>query len=101
MFVLSSRRKRDRSVIRDFKPGEDILQLSRKGFNNQLKRGRMRSNQFTLGDRATTSSHRIIYNQSTGSLFYDSDGIGGASQVLIAKFTNRADLTRANIVVTR
>jgi Ca2+-binding RTX toxin-like protein len=101
IFVLSSRRKRDRSTIRDFKPGEDMLQLSRKGFNNKLKRGRMRASQFTLGSSATESSHRLIYNQSTGSLFYDSDGIGGSSQVLIAKLTNRAALTRADITVAR
>jgi Ca2+-binding RTX toxin-like protein len=61
----------------------------------------MRANQFTLGDRATTSSHRMIYNPSTGSLFYDQDGMGGAPQVLIAKFTNRAALTRADVIVTR
>ncbi|PSB05563.1 hypothetical protein C7B76_31240, partial [filamentous cyanobacterium CCP2] len=101
IFVLSSRRKRDRDTIIDFKPGEDLIQLSRKAFNGNLKRGRVRASQFTLGDSATASSHRLIYNRASGSLFYDSDGIGGASQVLIAKFTNRADLTRADMTVIK
>ncbi|MBX9259465.1 calcium-binding protein, partial [Desmonostoc muscorum CCALA 125] len=54
---------------------------------------------FRLGTSATTSGDRFIYNQSTGNLFFDKDGVGGTAQVQIAQFSNQAMLTNANITV--
>ena len=98
-FYLSSPRKKDMDIIRDFNSRDDVIQISRQGFGRKLKKGRIKANQFTLGTNATQDSHRFIYNQSKGALFFDSDGIGGASQVQIARLTNRASLTRADIIV--
>jgi serralysin len=41
-------------------------------------------NAFTKGTAATSDTHRLIYNPSTGDLFYDADGVGGAAQVKFA-----------------
>ncbi|MBX9257608.1 calcium-binding protein [Desmonostoc muscorum CCALA 125] len=57
------------------------------------------SSLFRLGTSATTSGDRFIYNQSTGNLFFDKDGVGGTAQVQIAQFSNLVMLTNANITV--
>ncbi|WP_375477841.1 hypothetical protein [uncultured Nostoc sp.] len=54
---------------------------------------------FRLGTSATTASDRFIYDQTTGNLFFDADGIGKAAQVQIAQFSNQAVLSSANITV--
>ena len=41
-------------------------------------------NQFYVGSSATESSHRFIYNDLTGMLSFDVDGVGGQSQVDLA-----------------
>ncbi|WP_262265448.1 calcium-binding protein [Microvirga yunnanensis] len=54
---------------------------------------------FTLGTAATTAVHRIVYDQETGDLFYDADGVGGAAQVKFAVLANHASLTAANFQI--
>jgi len=57
------------------------------------------SDQFHLGSKAMGVSDRFIYNRSTGALFFDADGKGGAAQVQLATLSNRASLDYSNIVV--
>src|SRR5918993_761479 len=47
--------------------------------------GTLKSTAFVIGSGAGTSAHRIIYNQGTGALSYDADGVGGAAQVQFAQ----------------
>jgi Ca2+-binding RTX toxin-like protein len=42
-----------------------------------------------LGTAAADTSDRFIYNQSTGALFFDSDGTGAIAQVQIATLTTK------------
>ena len=42
------------------------------------------SDLFRLGTNATTAGDRFVYNQSTGKLFFDKDGVSGTAQVQIA-----------------
>ncbi|NJR61169.1 MAG: hypothetical protein HC769_21470 [Cyanobacteria bacterium CRU_2_1] len=87
--------------ITDFRSVDDIIHISKRGFRSDLKRGKLRANQFVLGSRALDADDRFIYNRATGSLFYDTDGIGGANQLLIAQLTNRSTLTRVDISIVR
>jgi serralysin len=51
---------------------------------------------FTKGTAATSASHRLIYNASTGDVFYDPDGAGGAAQVKFAIIAKNLALTAEN-----
>ena len=54
---------------------------------------------FTLGAVATTAEHRIVYNQSTGELFYDADGAGGMAAVKFAIIANHLQLSAASFQI--
>ncbi|MBQ0820763.1 calcium-binding protein, partial [Microvirga sp. HBU67558] len=54
---------------------------------------------FKLGTAATTTAHRIVYDQATGDLFYDADGVGGAAQIKVAVLANHAQLSAANFLI--
>lgn len=55
--------------------------------------------QFRLGSDAQDASDRFIYNRSTRTLFYDSDGLGGAAKVQLAILQTNVTLRAANIRV--
>jgi Ca2+-binding RTX toxin-like protein len=50
--------------------------------------GKIGASAFRLGTDALDSSDHFIFDASKDSLYYDSDGKGGASKVLIATFDN-------------
>jgi serralysin len=71
-------------TVNDFTVGSDVLQLSRSVFTAFANQGSVDSWQFTIGAGASAASHRLIYNSSTGAMFYDADGVDGAAQVQFA-----------------
>jgi Ca2+-binding RTX toxin-like protein len=60
----------------------------------------LRVGQFRLGVAATDSSDRFIYNENTGAIFFDSDGLGGAAPIQIATLARELAITNENIFVT-
>lgn len=63
--------------------------------------GDLAARRFHAGTAAQTSAHRIIYDQSTGNLYYDADGTGAGAQRLIAVFdgtSNAPDHTDFTVV---
>ncbi|MBD2530682.1 hypothetical protein H6G97_14305 [Nostoc flagelliforme FACHB-838] len=90
-------------LIRDFgginEPNE-LIQVSAAGFGGGLSAGVLETSQFTLGESATTSTQRFIYNSTTGALFFDSDGSAGAfTQVQFAELSAGLSLTNNNFLV--
>jgi Ca2+-binding RTX toxin-like protein len=69
-------------TITDFTSG-DKIQLSQSIFKG-LTKGAVTDLQFYQGEAAHDASDRVIYNQSTGALFYDADGTGAKAAVQIA-----------------
>jgi Ca2+-binding RTX toxin-like protein len=55
--------------------------------------------EFFLGAAATATGHRIIYNPSTGGLFYDADGSGRGASVQFALLTDRSILTHNDFMI--
>jgi len=55
--------------------------------------------QFVLGSAASRESDRLIYNSSTGGLFYDADGTGATGQQKIAQLSGSPNLSASDILV--
>lgn len=91
----------DRDKIKDFTPGEDLFQISQAAFTAfaGTVAGAMPASAFVNGTQATTASQHIIYQQSTGNLYYDPDGVGGQAQVQIALLSTKPALTSASFTI--
>jgi len=48
---------------------------------------------------AVSVDHRLIYNTTTGALYYDPDGVGGTAATQFALLTNRAVLDNTDFQV--
>jgi len=91
--------ERDRVV--DFTIGEDKIAIDRAvfaAFAGDLA-GALDAGAFYLGKVAATSDQHLVYNPLNGSLYYDSDGVGGAAQVQIAAFTGSPELSAADFLL--
>lgn len=89
-------------TITDFETNVDSLVLPYQyytaldhGVNPQA----LSKSQFYAGAQATTADQHVIYDRSTGSLYYDHDGAGGEAQVLIAMLTNKPLLNVDDFVI--
>jgi len=80
-----------------FAASEDKIQFSKAIFKGFAALGSLSDGAYVEGAGKTTadsSSHRVIYNTTTGDLFYDPDGSGTkAAAVKIAIVGNQADLS--------
>ena len=77
----------NRDTITDFMSGTDELHFSKAVFTGFGYEGELSAGQFRSGAGETTahdSSDRIIYNTSSGALYYDADGEGGVAAVQVA-----------------
>jgi serralysin len=63
--------------------GDDTILLLGDIFSS-IPHGTLSPDAFTEGPAATASSHRIIYNSSTGALLYDADGSGPGAAIPFA-----------------
>jgi Ca2+-binding RTX toxin-like protein len=85
--------------ITDFNPVDDVFRLGSAIFTG-IPGGVLAAGSFHVGTAAADAADRIIYDQVTGRIFYDVDGLGGAAQVLFAVLdTKPANLTNADFVV--
>jgi Ca2+-binding RTX toxin-like protein len=71
-------------TIRDFSAADDTIRLENAVFTKLTTLGTLSSSAFELGTTAQDTTDRIIYDRSTGSLYYDADGTGAAAQVKFA-----------------
>ncbi|MFC1456807.1 calcium-binding protein [Microvirga arabica] len=84
--------------IRDFRAGDDTLRLDNTVFVG-LTDGALGANAFALSSAAGEADDRVIYDQSTGNLFFDADGGARDNQTLFATLTNRASITASDFFV--
>lgn len=92
----------DRDIITDFAPGSDRLVFVADGFaglSTLPTNHAIPASAFVAGTAATNAAQHFIYDEASGSLYYDSDGTGGASQTLVAMFTGLPHLTASDIFI--
>jgi Ca2+-binding RTX toxin-like protein len=96
-FVLS---KTSTDTITDFATNEKI-QISASAFGG-LTAGSLAATQLLVGAGTTTAStaaQRFIFNTTDKSLYFDSDGLNGASAIKIAALTNVTTLESSNFSI--
>lgn len=64
-----------------------------------VKTGMMSANFFTLGTEARDENDYLIYDATTGNLFYDPDGTGPDAQVQIGLLGLNSTLTNTDVLV--
>lgn len=88
-------------TITDFVAADDVIDVDNFGFKGGLTPyAFITADQFRTGANAQDSSDRFIYNQSTGALYFDSDGVGGTNQTQFAKLSTNLTLTNQDIYVS-
>ncbi|MFN0192963.1 MAG: calcium-binding protein [Aestuariivirga sp.] len=85
-------------TITDFNPTDDTLRLDNAIFT-MLPTGFLSAGAFHTGLSAADAGDRIIYDNVSGKIFYDSDGLGGAAQIQFAVLSGGLTMTNADIFV--
>ena len=85
--------------VLDFNVADDTIQLDQTIFSSSLGLGNISAGEFVIGTAAQDANDRIIYNSSTGALFYDNDGAGGNAQVQFATLSTGLALTNLDFLV--
>jgi Ca2+-binding RTX toxin-like protein len=87
-------------VIDDFNSifGDDTILLDDAIFG-AIGLGTLAGSQFVIGAAALDANHRIIYNDATGALLYDSDGTGGTAAIQFAQVDSGLPLTNFDFSV--
>ncbi|MBX3428475.1 MAG: M10 family metallopeptidase C-terminal domain-containing protein [Hyphomonadaceae bacterium] len=84
-------------TIGDFSVADDSIWLDGTIFG--LPAGVLDASAFLIGAAATDAAHRIIYDDTTGALFYDADGSGADAAVQIANLAVGLALTNSDFII--
>ena len=84
--------------ITDFASGQDHIRLISAGFGN-MAIGALADADFALGVTAADSTDRIIYDQTTGTIWYDGDGSGDQLAGVLAILMPGSALAAADILI--
>jgi serralysin len=98
-FVFDTAPSGSVDLITDFKPKQDIIELSRSDFSSLGPVGTLASDAFWQGNGAHDASDRIIFNRTTGDLIYDPDGTGPALGTVFAHLTVGLNLRSSDFMV--
>jgi len=87
---------RDRII--DFSPIDDKILLKRSAFP-ALTTGTLPAAAFEIGRNATAPSVRILYDPTSGVIYYDEDGTGPEVATFFVTLTTAPTVTNANFMV--
>ena len=98
-FVFDSKLNKHSNVdkITDFQVNKDMIWLDASIFGaigTKLGKG-----EFHIGTKAHDANDHIIYDKTTGNLYYDEDGKGGAGQVQFATLDKGLNLSNHDFIV--
>lgn len=86
-------------TITDFSTRDDYISLSKTVFAQASTFGNFAPSSFYIGSQAHNASDRIIYDKSTGKLWYDADGTGRIAPVEFAMVSSGLKLTSENFEI--
>ena len=86
-------------TITDFISGVDKIMIVGAVFSPGLNGGSPSADEFFVGSGATDANHRFGYDNTTGEVFFDRDGVGGAAADVLATLTGVPAFDRTDIVV--
>jgi serralysin len=84
--------------ILDFTVADDTIRLDDAVFAG-LAAGGLDATQFALGTAAQDATDRIIYDDTTGALLFDSDGVDGAAAIQFATVSAGLAITNLDFLV--
>lgn len=86
----------NKDTIKDFSHANDEINFLASAFpglasaaGHRLSETPELNDMFYVGDSALDAEDRIIYQKTTGNLYYDPDGVGAAAQILVAVLSNK------------
>jgi Ca2+-binding RTX toxin-like protein len=85
-------------VLSDFTPADDTIWLESDVFT-AFAPGAVAADRFVVGNAAQDANDNIIYDSASGALFYDSDGVGGASAIQFAQLNPGVALTHLDFAI--
>ncbi len=88
----------NRDVIADFLSGTDTIEIDQTNYFIGLTPGQLDPLQFAIGS-ATGAGPQIVYNQTTGALYFDSNGAGAGGASQFATLTGAPVLVASDILV--
>ena len=77
----------------------DTIDIDNAVFVGVGANGPLASSAFVIGTAATTNANRIIYNATTGDLFFDADGAGAGAQVKFSILSKGLSLTASDFLI--
>jgi Ca2+-binding RTX toxin-like protein len=86
-------------VITDFNVADDTIRLDDDIFSSGLGLGNISAGEFVIGAEALDGNDRIIYDDTTGALYYDADSAGGADAIQFATLSTGLALTYLDFFV--
>ncbi len=89
----------NRDTITDYNVAADTVHLDNAVFAALGAAGALAAGKFHLGSAAHDSDDRIIYNSTSGALYYDADGDGAGAKIQFATLGAGLALTAADFVV--
>ena len=85
--------------ITDFNSADDSIVLSRTVFSAFAANGVLSAAAFHNGTEAQDPDDRIIYDSTTGNIYYDADGSGAGAAVLFAQVNPSLAITNADFLI--
>lgn len=86
--------------ITDYSVADDTIVLENAVFSAFTATGIMAASAFFAGSQAHDADDRIVYDKTTGGLFYDSNGSASGGSVRIADLSVGLSLTNKDFVIT-
>ncbi len=104
VFDTTANTKHNADRITDFNSKADALMFDDAIFRTLDTKsggqtGALLASQFHVGKAAADANDHLIYTQSTGKLYYDVDGHGGAKQVLVATLSGMPTLGADDVII--